>query len=88
VSDPIPLPLTEKSESRKGGFMNDAPSQRTWTRPVRFVGGAAGEGPVILSATGEEILRLTRGEFCDLLRDLQIDPELESALRCMQSTTP
>jgi hypothetical protein len=55
---------------------------------VRFVGGAAGEGPVILSATGEEILRLTRGEFCDLLRDLQIDPELESALRCMQSTTP
>jgi hypothetical protein len=68
--------------------MNDATPPPSWTRPVRFVDGAAGEGSVILSATGEEILRLGRGEFCDMLRDLQIDPELERALRCMPSTPP
>ena len=48
---------------------------------MRFSLGDYGE-TIISSATGEEILRLTNEEFCDMLRDLQLDPELETVLRC------
>ena len=68
--------------------MCDSTKPPSWARPVRFVGGDTEGGPVILSATGEVILRLTHDEFCDMLRDLQIDPELESVLRCMRTTAP
>ena len=61
--------------------MSPRPTNPSWARPVRFIGGAGGDGPVIESANGEEILRLTHEEFCDMLRDLEIDPELERALR-------
>jgi hypothetical protein len=61
--------------------VNDLPANQSWARPVRFSVGDHGE-TIISSATGEEILRLTKEEFCDMLRDLQIDPELETVLRC------
>jgi hypothetical protein len=63
--------------------VNDAPAKQSWARPVRFSLGDRGE-TIISSATGEEILRLSHEEFCDMLRDLQIDPELETVLRCMK----
>ena len=64
--------------------MSPSPTNPSWARPLRFSSGAGGDGPVIKSATGEEILRLTHEEFCDMLRDLEIDPELERALRCVK----
>ncbi len=63
--------------------MSDIAATQTWARPVRFSVGTGGE-TVISSATGEVILRLSHEEFCDMLRDLQIDPELETVLRCMK----
>ena len=75
------------TESWKAGSVKNAPPKPPWARPVRFSLGDLGE-TLIASATGEEILRLTHEEFCDMLRDLQIDPELEKALRCAKPPTP
>ena len=68
--------------------MSSSPTHPLWARPVRFSYGAAGEGPVVTSATGEEILRLSQEEFCTMLRDLEIDPELERALRGLTPPKP
>ncbi|MBN9688613.1 MAG: hypothetical protein J0M24_00110 [Verrucomicrobia bacterium] len=67
--------------------MNDVAANQSWARPVRFSLGDRGE-TIISSATGEEILRLSHEEFCDMLRDLKIDPELETVLRSSIPANP
>ena len=62
------------------GSVNDVAANQSWTRPVRFSLGDRGEA-IISSATGEEILRLSHEEFCNMLRDLKIDSDLETVLR-------
>ena len=67
--------------------MENAPPKQPWTRPVRSSLGDHGD-TIISSATGGEILRLSNEEFGDMLRDLQSDPELENALRCVKPPKP